>query len=132
MKYGEKIKYIREFILPKRLGVKKISTYDLAEMLGVNQSFISHVENPKTGKIEKKFGRDITLRLADLSGIPLEAFERDDIDIIEAMQAAPTKELGKQLQDNNIDFLVLRKAVENTTLSKDEVLELIQIMSKKI
>lgn len=132
MKYGEKVKYIREYLLPKRLGLKKVSTYELAEMLGVNQSFVSHVENPKPGKPERKFGRDTTIKLADLAGIPLDAIERDDIDIIDAMQAAPTKELGKQLLDNNIDFLVIRKALESTTLTKDEVLELIQIMSKKI
>ena len=132
MKYGEKVKYARLYILPKKLGKKKISTYELAEMLGVNPSFISHVENPKPNKPEKKYGRDITLKLADLCGIPLETFERDDLDIMDVQSASPTKELAEQLKNLNVDAVIIKNAIEKTPLTKEEALELIQLISKKV
>jgi len=66
MTFGEKVRYVRE-----KAG---LTTEELARLLDVSQSYISHVENNR-----RLLGRSRIVALAKALDTPVEFFLRDDI-----------------------------------------------------
>lgn len=73
MKFGEKVRYVRE-----KAG---LTTEELAARLNVSQSYISHVENNR-----RLLGREKIVLLAKTLNIPVEYFLRDDVKTLDDLQ----------------------------------------------
>lgn len=74
MKFGDKVRYVRER--------SSLTTVQLAKLLNVTQSYISHVENNR-----RQFSRDKIVRLANELKIPVEFFLREDVETLEQLSA---------------------------------------------
>lgn len=70
MKFGDKVRYVRE--------QAALTTEQLAKLLNVTQSYISHVENNR-----RQFSRDKIVKLANELKIPVDFFLREDVETSE-------------------------------------------------
>ncbi|SMC32046.1 helix-turn-helix domain-containing protein [Sporomusa malonica] len=75
MNFGDKVRYIREKF--------SLTTTQLAKLLNVTQSYVSHVENNR-----RQFGRDKIVVLAKELQIPVEFFLREDVDTLEQIRVS--------------------------------------------
>lgn len=116
MNFGDKVRYVR-----KKLS---LTTEQLAKLLHVTQSYISHIENNR-----RQLGRDKVLLLADQLHVPVEFFLRDDVKTLEEL------ELSVQLQTKLKDkgylnyFIAVDKAVE-ASISPAELEEAIEFIKR--
>lgn len=73
MNFGDKVRYVRKKF--------SLTTEQLAQLLNVTQSYISHVENNR-----RQFGRDKIILLANKLYIPVEFFLREDVETLEQIK----------------------------------------------
>lgn len=73
MNFGDRVRYVR-----KKFA---LTTEQLAQLLNVTQSYISHVENNR-----RQFGRDKIILLAKKLHIPVEFFLSEDVEILEQIK----------------------------------------------
>jgi predicted transcriptional regulator len=115
MTFGDKVRYARE-----RMG--NISTTQLAKMLGIEQPNVSKVENSPT----RRFAQKITLKLSQVSGLPLEFFMNDNIKTpAEVAPAHMVKEL-----EQHYKFIRVADAAVKAGLTEQDVLDLIEVAKK--
>ena len=116
MNFGEKVRYIRKKF--------SLTTEQLARLLNVTQSYISHVENNR-----RKFGRDKIALLANKLYIPVEFFLREDVKTLE--QITFNNHLTAIFEDENYPnyFGVVDQAVK-AKISPEELEQAIEFIKK--
>lgn len=99
MRFGDKVRYVREKFA--------LTTEQLARLLNVTQSYISHVENNR-----RRLGRDKIVLLASELQLPVEFFLREDVTTLDELElTAKLKALVTNEKYLNY-FVVVDKAVE--------------------
>ncbi|WP_371371740.1 helix-turn-helix domain-containing protein [Sporomusa aerivorans] len=86
MKFGDKVRYVRE--------KSALTTEQLAKLLNVSQSYISHVENNR-----RQFGRDKIVSLAKVLNIPVEFFFREDIETLDTFRTIDKLQNAEKTSD---------------------------------
>ncbi|SDE37371.1 helix-turn-helix domain-containing protein [Sporomusa acidovorans] len=106
MNFGDKVRYVREKF--------SLTAEQLAKILNVTQSYISHVENNR-----RQFGRDKIILMANKLRIPVEFFLREDVETLE--QLTNRDKLEAFLGDERyLDyFIVLDQAVKADITPKE-------------
>ena len=98
MRFGDKVRFVREKFA--------LTTEQLAKLLNVTQSYISHVENNR-----RRLGRDKIVLLASKLQLPVEFFLREDVTTLEELELnVKLKALVTEKYLNY--FVVVDKAVE--------------------
>lgn len=99
MRFGDKVRYVREKFA--------LTAEQLAKLLNVTQSYISHIENNR-----RRLGRDKIVLLANELQIPVEFFLREDITTLEELELS-AKLRAMITNEKYINyFVVVDKAVE--------------------
>ncbi|HWR42052.1 helix-turn-helix transcriptional regulator [Sporomusa sp.] len=116
MKFGDKVRCVREKF--------SLTTEQLAKLLNVTQSYISHVENNR-----RQLGRDKIVVLAKELNIPVEFFLRDDVETLEEIEI--NDKLKTMLTDGKYlnYFVVVDKAVE-ANISPEELEQAIEFIKR--
>ncbi|MDF2571693.1 MAG: Helix-turn-helix domain [Sporomusa sp.] len=116
MNFGDKIRYVREKF--------SLTTEQLAKLLKVTQSYISHVENNR-----RQLGRDKIVVLAKELQVPVEFFLREDVKTLEELEL--TDKLRSMLNNEKYlnYFVVMDKAVE-ADISPEELEQAIEFIKK--
>ena len=116
MNFGEKVRYVRKKF--------SLTTGQLARLLNVTQSYISHVENNR-----RKFGRDKIALLANKLYIPVEFFLCEDVKTLE--QITFNNHLTATFEDENYPnyFGVVDQAVK-AKISPEELEQAIEFIKK--
>lgn len=116
MNFGEKVRYVRKKF--------SLTTEQLAQLLNVTQSYISHVENNR-----RKFGRDKIALLANKLYIPVEFFLREDVKTLE--QVKNNNNLTAIFEDESYPnyFEVVGRAV-HAKISPEELEQAIEFIKK--
>ena len=127
MTFGEKLKYVRINILPNMINEgNPVSSQMLADLLGVNQSHISKVENdPK-----RRLGHVAIKRLVDISKVNLLYFADDNIKSIDDV---PMDNQSYDALKNDIESIAIREARVEYNVTAAETIALIKMIgtSKK-
>ncbi len=116
MNFGDKVRYVRKKF--------SLTTEQLAKLLNVTQSYISHVENSR-----RLLGRDKIISLANQLHIPVEFFLREDITALEELEQSG--QLQAMLKNNMYVnyFVAVDKAVA-ASISPAELEEAIEFIKR--
>lgn len=116
MNFGDKIRYVREKF--------SLTTEQLAKLLNVTQSYISHVENNR-----RQFGRDKIVVLAEKLQIPVEFFLREDVEKLEQIKVCDKLEALFNDERYSDYFGVVECAVQ-ADISPEELKQAIEFIKK--
>ena len=115
MNFGEKVRYVRKQF--------SLTTEQLAQLLNVTQSYISHVENNR-----RKFGRDKIALLANKLYIPVEFFLREDVKTLEQIK---NNNLTAILEDERYpNYLAVVGQAVQAKISPEELEQAIEFIKK--
>ena len=114
MKFGDKVRYIRNRF--------SLTTEQLAKILNVTQSYISHIENNR-----RQLSRDKIVILARELNTPIEFFLYDDLKTLEEIGAE--EKFKAMLHDEKYYnyFVIVNKAVD-ASISPDELDQAIEFL----
>lgn len=116
MNFGGKVRYVRERF--------SLTTEQLARILNVTQSYISHVENNR-----RQFGRDKIILMANKLSIPVEFFLREDVERLEQIKMNDKLEVIFKDEKYSDYFEVVGHAVK-AEISPEELKQAIDFIKR--
>ncbi|CQR70242.1 helix-turn-helix protein [Sporomusa ovata DSM 2662] len=116
MKFGDKVRYIRNKF--------SLTAEQLAKLLNVTQSYISHIENNR-----RQLSRDKIVILARKLNTPVEFFLRDDLNTLEEI-GFEEKFRAMVNDEKYVNYFVLVNKAVAASISPEELDQAIEFLKK--